>query len=367
MIRMPWNNQTAPNLMLEVTDACNADCKVCYKKKGDRFKSLKEVQNDIESAMSIRKLHTITISGGEPTLHPELCSIITMISEKGLHAFLLTNGVLVDNDYLVRMKESGLDSILFHVETNQERSDLPLNQTEREARTRLRNLIYMAKNADLDVSMSMTFYDGDMISLASTAHFFLNNPDLTFLFIARGQDVERLHAEGQKNCSSGKLDDVIRFFKADYNIEPFSYIPATGGKGTVWISYFVPIIYSKGGKKLFRIRSTALDSWLMELPRIITGRYIHKTTQKTFVTMARVFVNSMASIRPHLFVTFLWNALKKTSVLRHKMIVYDDGPHYTEDGNLIKCEYCPTGIVRGQDVLCCCTADYGNQNMEACL
>jgi MoaA/NifB/PqqE/SkfB family radical SAM enzyme len=32
MIKMPWNNETAPNVMLEVTDACNVTCRACYKK-----------------------------------------------------------------------------------------------------------------------------------------------------------------------------------------------------------------------------------------------------------------------------------------------------------------------------------------------
>jgi len=109
MIKMPWSGINCPNAMLEITDACNINCRVCYKRRGTSLKTLSQIQHDLETAMKLRRLHTVTISGGEPTLHPELCQIVAMIKRYGFHVFLLTNGLLIDEDYLKRLRSSGLD------------------------------------------------------------------------------------------------------------------------------------------------------------------------------------------------------------------------------------------------------------------
>ena len=104
MIKMPWGENSSPNVVLEVTDACNITCRMCFKKKGTIIKSIPQIQRDIETAMRIRKLHTMTISGGEPTLHPDLCEIVALMKQHRLHVFLLTNGVLIDEDYIIRLQ-----------------------------------------------------------------------------------------------------------------------------------------------------------------------------------------------------------------------------------------------------------------------
>ena len=89
MIKMPWKGINCPNVMLEITDACNVNCRVCYKKRGESLKSLLQIQQELDAAIKLRKLHTVTISGGEPTLHPELCQIVAMIKKYGLLGILM--------------------------------------------------------------------------------------------------------------------------------------------------------------------------------------------------------------------------------------------------------------------------------------
>jgi len=125
MIRMPWTESSAPNAMLEIVGACNVRCDVCYHRAAASVKPLDAIREDLGHAMRLRKLHTVVISGGEPTLHPQLGEVIRMIKEHDLHVFLLTNGLLVDREFLIPLKQAGLDSILFHVDLGQQRSDLP--------------------------------------------------------------------------------------------------------------------------------------------------------------------------------------------------------------------------------------------------
>lgn len=369
MIKMPWNNVTCPNVMIEITDACNLDCRVCYKKKGTSFKSISSIKHDLETAIKLRKLHTVTISGGEPTLHPELYQIVKMIKLYGFHVFLLTNGVLIDEVCIQKLKEAGLDSILFHVDLGQDRPDLPTTPNFNKIKLRLDKLTQLASSRGLDISISLTLYDNDR-QLSDYSKFFFESERITFLFISRGIDPKSLFSRfsepGEENkaaivdnTGARGIKNIIEFYHNNYGIEPFSYIPGLNGKDTVWMSYFVPIIYSKHGNKLFKIKSNFVDSWLMEIPRIISGRYIHKTKQNVMITLLRTFFNSAATFRPFYFFRFLFSLKSAGARLKHKMIVYDNGPIIDDKGQLVYCEYCPTAIVRNDKLLTCCTADYG--------
>ena len=165
----------------------------------------------------------------------------------------------------------------------------------------------------------------------------------------------------QSNLSAG---DIQSFFKTDYSIEPFAYIPAQASDRISWLSYFVPIVYHGQQRSVFRIRSNWLDTWQMKIPQLLIGRYIHKTTQNTGLTLLRAGLNAITTLRPIQFLRFVVAALSPGSMVRHKMIAYDTGPIRREDGSVEHCEYCPTAIVRGGVLLPCCVADYGDGGQE---
>lgn len=367
MIRMPWTNETAPNVMIEVVDACNVKCRVCYRKLNKNLRSLEQISKDLDDASRLRGLHTVTLTGGEPSLHPELPSIVRMVKERGFHCFLLTNGLLTDEAMLSTLKEAGLDSILFHVDTGQRRRDLPETPAFADVTRRLDELIAMASALRLDVSISTILYEpGDEHPISS---YFLNHPDVTFLFLSKAVDAPVFFAPGQAPpASSEDMRRITDYFQSTHRLEPFSHIPAQNGNPPVWISYFVPVLFPKRNsakKRMLRYRSTWMDASLMNLARRIKGTHIHKTTQNPLVTRLRIALNAPTSPRILESWLFLLRSLLPGRSLRHKMIVYDDGPfHHPVDG-IQHCEYCPTAIVRNGKLLACCTADYGAEELPA--
>ena len=365
MIKMPWTNQTAPNFMIEVTNACNLKCRACYKKEGTTFKTLEQVQQDLEAGTRLRPVHTITISGGEPTLHPDLCRIVEMIKQRRVHVFLLTNGVLLDRDRFEQLKRSGLDSILFHVDGGQRRPDLPKEPNFADIEKRLTELTRLATDCGIDVSVSATLYGNQPHFLREMASFVFRTPAITLLFISKGiapEDCTPVNDDGTACQPSDFNADAIRaFFKTHYAIEPFAYIPAQGSDRISWLSYFVPMVYQGEKHTLFRICSNWSDIWLMKIPQLLSGRYIHKTSQNSFLTLFRTGLNALTTFRPISFLRFMMVALSPGSMVRHKMVVYDTGPIQQEDGSVEHCEYCPTAIVRGNQLLPCCVADYGSE------
>ncbi len=385
MIKMPWNNTTSPNAMLEITDACNINCRVCYKEKGELYKSLSQVEEELTVAMQTRKLHTITISGGEPTLHPDLNAIIRMCKSYNLHVFLLTNGVLINSDYLAQLKASGLDSIMFHIDEGQVRPDLSDSSNPNDIQKRLNELILCANPLDIDVSMSMTMYGSswNQQSTRQLVEYFMSCPDLTFLFISKAIDPDTCHLNASLSANGTpdlythggilfppSVGDLCYYLGERYNLEPYSFIPAVDHKYSCWISFFVPVIYTKETRSSFKVLSNRLDSMLMEIPRKISGHYIHKTTQNSFITLLRAFVNAVSTWRIIPFFKFLAKFLRPSSMIRHKMIVYDNGPFLSQDSQLQYCEYCPTAIVHNGSVAPCCSSNFnmskGQLNEHTC-
>jgi uncharacterized radical SAM superfamily Fe-S cluster-containing enzyme len=102
--------------MVEITGRCNMACPVCFANSGSSGTDVDvaEVQARVKRLLEIAGPIPIQISGGEPTLHPELPDIIRFIRGQGFNNIeLITNGIRISNDpgYLGKLAEHGLSAI----------------------------------------------------------------------------------------------------------------------------------------------------------------------------------------------------------------------------------------------------------------
>jgi MoaA/NifB/PqqE/SkfB family radical SAM enzyme len=58
----------------------------------------------------------VTVSGGEPLLHPELDLIVARIRERDMFATLITNGYLLSPDLVARLNRAGLDHLQISID-----------------------------------------------------------------------------------------------------------------------------------------------------------------------------------------------------------------------------------------------------------
>jgi molybdenum cofactor biosynthesis enzyme MoaA len=80
-------------LCCEVTNACNAQCRVCIADAPDR--SPTHLSSDVFAATIKSLAHPvarITLTGGEPTAHPDLTGIIASCADTDIGVVLSTNG-----------------------------------------------------------------------------------------------------------------------------------------------------------------------------------------------------------------------------------------------------------------------------------
>jgi len=88
---------------------CNLSCAYCN--EYDRHSApvpLAELQRRIDVLASFGT-SIITLSGGEPLLHPDLDEVIRHIRRHGIIAGLITNGYLLTRERIERLNRAGLE------------------------------------------------------------------------------------------------------------------------------------------------------------------------------------------------------------------------------------------------------------------
>ncbi len=121
LYRLPWSLHDNPIAWIEVTDVCNLSCAGCYRATVTGHKTLAQVREEVDLMRAWRNPDNVSISGGEPLLHPDLLEIVAYIHACGLKPVLLTNGVLLDSSRIRALKQAGLAGFTLHVDSTQAR------------------------------------------------------------------------------------------------------------------------------------------------------------------------------------------------------------------------------------------------------
>src|SRR5580704_12868038 len=95
---------------------CNLSCAYCN--EYDDFSKPVPVEVMAERINRLADLGTsiLTLSGGEPLLHPELDQIITAMRDRGVIAGMITNGYLLTPDRVQRLNRAGLDHMQISID-----------------------------------------------------------------------------------------------------------------------------------------------------------------------------------------------------------------------------------------------------------
>ena len=106
----PWDCGLCPDheqhsclAIVEINEACNLACPVCYAEsspKRNSHRSLAEVQHMLDALVASEgEPDLVQISGGEPTLHPEILEILAAAKRSPIrHVMLNTNGIRIAED-----------------------------------------------------------------------------------------------------------------------------------------------------------------------------------------------------------------------------------------------------------------------------
>ena len=128
---------------------CNLACTYCN--EYDDFSKPVELDEMLRRIDHLGRLGTavITISGGEPTLHPELDQIIARIRKTGAIAGMITNGYFLMPDRIERLNKAGLDHMQISIDNVN-----PDEVSKKSLKMIDKKLQFLAEHADFHVNIN---------------------------------------------------------------------------------------------------------------------------------------------------------------------------------------------------------------------
>jgi uncharacterized radical SAM superfamily Fe-S cluster-containing enzyme len=98
--------------IIEITDHCNLRCPICYAASGPHrpgYRDLTTIERMLDAVVANEgEPDVVQISGGEPTLHPDLFAVLDAARRRPIrHLMLNTNGIRIANEagFAQRLKE----------------------------------------------------------------------------------------------------------------------------------------------------------------------------------------------------------------------------------------------------------------------
>ncbi len=128
---------------------CNLSCAYCNE--------YDDVSKPVETEIMFQRIgqlaalgtSIITISGGEPLMHPELESIIAEIRRRGMLAGVITNGYLLSRKRILSLNEAGLEHLQISIDNVE-----PDETSMKSLKVLDKKLRYLAELADFKVNIN---------------------------------------------------------------------------------------------------------------------------------------------------------------------------------------------------------------------
>jgi MoaA/NifB/PqqE/SkfB family radical SAM enzyme len=134
---------------------CNLSCRYCneYDKTSDPL-PLEVVKRRIDLLARLGA-SIITISGGEPMLHPEIYEIFAHIRSHGMIAGLISNGYYMTRERIEKLNEAGLEYLQISID-----NVTPDEVSQKSLKVLDRYLRYLAEDAKFHVSINSVIGGG---------------------------------------------------------------------------------------------------------------------------------------------------------------------------------------------------------------
>lgn len=222
----------APNkLWIAVTNACNLRCPHCLVGAGVRSKnelSSEKICQIIKEASRLG-VKRIAFTGGEPLLRSDIMDLIKYASSFGIRTYLETNGALLTNNLINKLKNSGLGVLNLSL-------DGPTTEIHDKIRSKkglfkkLIRSIYDAVKIGLDVRVYCTITTQNIHNAMEIPKLFIGLPRklgvLTYAyFIPLGKGKTKykwMVSPNHWNLLCKKLNKLIELYKNKY---PIRYEP----------------------------------------------------------------------------------------------------------------------------------------------
>lgn len=374
MWRLPWDERTVGHAVLDFVRGCNVTCRSCYNTAPPATKSLQQVSEELDLLMSMRRLHSVSILGGEPTLHPDLQSIVRLVSARGLRTELFTNGVLLDEAMASALAESGVDTIALHIERGQQRSDLEEGDLPDVLRL-LEEKADVVVRHGMQAGTCLTIDRDSIADLPRVMHAFFESRSLTFCLLTLHIDARRIKwvSGDVRTCLEGALDqaaleegergvplEVVRnVLEGGLGLTPFAYVGSNlDPDDPRWLSYLAAMsVLPDGGAQVSALRRSLVEPVFLEASRLIGGVYPFHQSSSPGKTLAHLLLNALTGGRTRDGLRLFARGLLGGANTTLKRILIQRPAEIAGDGRVRHCANCPDATLHEGHLVPVCLRD----------
>jgi len=213
----------------------------------------------------------ITISGGEPLLHPELDAIIRQIRRQRIIATLITNGFLLRPERIRRLNQAGLDHLQISID-----NVIPDEVSKKSLKALDRRLHWLVEYAKFDVNINSVVGSG------------VRNPEDALVIARRAQGLGFKTSVGVIHNGKGQLvplsdkeqrihDEILGMEKSSFAFTGYHRFQRNLAKGqpNQW--------HCRAGSRYLYICEDGLVHWCSQqrgYPGIPLERYTHEDLKR---------------------------------------------------------------------------------------
>jgi len=379
-LSLPWTAETVPHAVLDILRGCNIRCRDCYNLQPERIKSLAEIEAELDVLLRLRRLQSISLVGGEITLHPELVEIVQRIRMRGLFVELFTNGVALDGLLLTRLKAAGANVIFLHIETGQRRPDLPADSTPADLRRLREQKVALVSAHGMEAGLAVTAYPDKPQEVEDAVAFSLASPQVCYLLVTWWRDVSRMPgitgnlndgmisrcssidsppAAGRATGREVRPGQLCASLGHQFGLTPFAVLGSNlDAMDPRWMSFLTVTVHRRGELvQQHTLHPTWVEKAFLTATRKITGRYPFYQRQNARQTGLHLLLNGLAGGGLWKKLILLTHALRPGSRLTAKRLLFQWPAEVDETGRVIHCNGCPDAVLKDGRLVPLCISD----------
>jgi hypothetical protein len=317
-------------------------------------KTAREVRAEVDLALAKRNLETISILGGEPTLHPKLPEIVAYVKRKGLTCQILSNGILLEHGTLLDdLILAGLDRVVLHADAGQGKGDAELDRFIHQLATRF-------ERRKLPFGLSLTIYPDRAGALPDLVRQLGRYRYFDGVLGTLAQDFSACSRRVEPESLAPSLLDEYRALRDRLGVEPVTYLPSNLSDQSVrWLIYFYFLNVETG--EAFSI-SPLVNRAYRRIYRALRGRQPFAAPVDPRWLVATFLAWSLVEllVDPRRWPSW-WRLVRRSTwlgSLRLHYVVLQQGPNWNARQRTIEmCFHCPDATLRHGKLTPVCLAD----------
>ena len=353
MMRLPWFGKTVPHGVLDILRGCNCRCAACYNAGRELdCKTLDQLKDELAVLRRHRNLKAVSLSGGEPLMHPQVLEIVRWLTAEGLVAASLTNGILFTDDMAAKLADAGLRMISLHIQKGQARPDL----ADGDARSLLRGKGELARRHGIFPAMVETIAAGDRAGFVEMARFFRATPAFEYALVTVAGDF------GEIRSDVARSDVPVGTMLEALDAEGFSPAVFVGGRYRRDVPrwYIMQSVQAtdRNGREMAwnRMRPGLVERGFLWGYALLCRKSLHWVPTTSAKLKSRLLVNGLTGGRISTFL-FALRAIIRGWIVSEKHIIVQLPPYSLGDGRVECCDNCPDATVRNGRLHPVCLGD----------